>query len=417
MEIIEYGHAVTLEIGQSETDAITEASALWQRRLKLKDTPFRLTQIGQDKFNLEARGVAGFIRVGNITLEIAPKFLNRDTAGSNWRSAMWRFLTYGRGIEALSHTSGRICVEEGIADVLADIFLTSLKGASTRGYPLGYQPSKIDSPFLNGSIDPKKYSRLLPVTGKVGIVTTKLTIDTPTNRLLKWTGYELARTVESANRRKRLNLWVTELPNVSAIPPRIEEVPSPRHQYPHLVHAVEIAKLLYEDRKVGYLNGEFNLPGFLWDSDDLFERATRRLLSEAARSLGLSVSKRSHTLAKITGTNKKTHTTPDIDVWRGEQSVFIADAKYKILGNKPSNEDFYQVLAGGRVRAVPTVALLYPSIGTGLTDLSFEPKGLGNPTTVLVTKIGLESFATRAQMRTLRNEVTKWMAASMTQVQ
>jgi hypothetical protein len=133
MEVIEYGDAVTLKIGQSEAKAISESNVLWRRRLKLKENPFQLTKLGPDKFNLEARGVAGFIRVGDITLEIAPKFLNRDTAGPSWRSAMWRFLAYGRGIEALSQTSGRVGVEEGIADVLADMFLTSLKGASNRG--------------------------------------------------------------------------------------------------------------------------------------------------------------------------------------------------------------------------------------------------------------------------------------------
>lgn len=412
MEVIENGHPVTLNIGQSEIEAIYESNVLWKHRLKLKEKPFRITPLEQDKYNFEARGVAGFIRVGNTTLEIAPKFLNRNTAGPNWRSAIWRFLAYGRGIEILSKTSGLLGVEEGIADLLADMFLASLRGASTRGYPLGYRPHRLDSSFISGRLDPKKFSKILPTNGKAGIITTKLTNDIPTNRLLKWAGHELAITVESPSRRKRLKIWSSELQNVSSIPPRIEQVPSPRHQYPHLTHAVEIAKLLYEDREVGYESGEINLPGFLWDSDDLFERATRRLLSEAARPLGFNVSKRSHTLAKITSTGKVTHTTPDIDVSRGTYSIFIADAKYKNLGNKPSNEDFYQVLAGGRVRSVPTVALLYPSIGTGVKDIIFKPEGSGNPTTVLVTTIGLESFASRAKFQSLRNEVTNWMVAA-----
>jgi 5-methylcytosine-specific restriction endonuclease McrBC regulatory subunit McrC len=414
VEVIEYGQAVILEIGQSEAEAISESSVLWQRRLKLKVKPFLLNQLGQNTFSLEARGVAGFIRIGKITLEIAPKFLNRDAAGPNWRSAMWRFLAYGRGIEVLSQTSGRLGVEEGIADVLADIFLTSLKGASIRGYPLGYQPRRLDSLFVSGRLDPKKYSRLLPVTGKIGIITTKLTNDIPTNRLLKWAGLELARTVESPARRKQLNLWATELPHVSAVPPRIEQVPPTKHQFPHLVHAVEIAKLLYEDRKAGYNNGDVCLPGFLWDSDDLFERATRRLLSEAARPLGFNASKRSHTLAiKIsTGSETSTLTTPDIDIWRGERSVFIVDSKYKNLGRNPSNEDFYQILAAGRVRAVPTVALLYPATGTGVTDRTYKPQGGDYPMTVLVTTIGLESFASRSRIRSLRDEVTNWICAA-----
>jgi len=416
VEVIEYGQAVTLEIESLEAEAITDASQLWRKKLKLKDPPLCLTQLEKGKYSLKARGVAGFIKVGNLSLEIAPKFLNRNTAGPGWRSAMWRFLAYGRGIEALSQTSGRLGVEEGIADVLADMFLTSLKGASTRGYPLGYKPNRLDSSFVSGRLDPKKFSRLLSITGKIGIVTTKLTNDIPTNRLLKWAGHELARTVESPSRRKRLNLWATELPNVSTVPPRIEQVSSPSRQYPHLVHAVEIAKLLYDDREISYAKGGLDLPGFLWDSDDLFERATRRLLSEAARPLGFRVSKRSHVLAKTTSAEKEalTHTTPDIDVWHGEHSVFIVDAKYKNLGRNPSNEDFYQILAGGRVRFVPTVALLYPAAGTGVTDRSYKPIGDGYPTTVLATTIGLESFASRSKIRSLRDEITSWIVTATT---
>lgn len=416
MEVTEYGPAVTLKIKQSEAEAISNSSDLWQRRLKLKKQPFRLVNLSKDQFSLEVQGVAGFIRVGKVTLEIAPKFLDPNVAGPNWRSAMWRFLAYGRGIEFLSQASGRHGVEEGIADVLADIFLTSLKGASTLGYPLGYQPRRLDSTFFSGRLDPKKYYRLLPATGKIGIITTSLTKDNPTNRLLRWAGCELARTVESPVRRRRLNLWATELPCVSAIRPKMEQVPSPKLQYPHLVHAIEIARLLYDDREIGYDSGGLSLPGFLWDSDDLFERATRRLISEAARTLRLNASKRSHVLATtiLSGKEISTPTTPDIDVWTGERSVFVLDSKYKNIGRNPSNEDFYQILAAGRVRSVSTVALLYPAAGTGMMTRIYKPQGTGTPTCVYVSTIGLESFASRSRISSLREEVTNWIAAAIT---
>lgn len=412
MEIIEYGQAVTIEIDPLTAQEIIDCSEFWRRQLKIKDQPFRLTKLVDGKYNIEARGVAGFIRIKNITLEIAPKFLNRKTAGQSWRTAMWRFLAYGRGIEAFSQTSGNHSVEEGISDVLADMFLTSLNGASTKGYALGYKQMNLNSSFLSGRLDSKKYSRLIPVTGKIGIIANQLTNNIPTNRLLKWAGNELARTVESPARRKRLQLWANELPNVPSIAPLSEQVPSSTHQYPHLVNAIEIAKLLLDDREIGYADGAQKLPGFLWDSDDLFERATRRLLTEACRPLGFNVSKRNHSLAKVTvsDSEKMTHTTPDIDVWKGEKSVFIADAKYKNISKHPANEDFYQILAAGRVRAVPAVALLYPSTGTGITERKYEPIGNGSPDTVLVTTIGLESFTTRTQIRMLRDEVTSWIA-------
>ena len=85
VEVTEYGSSVALSIDSTEAEAISKASDLWRQRLKLKERPFRIYQSGPGQFNLEARGVAGFIRVGSITLEIAPKFLNRDYVGPNWR--------------------------------------------------------------------------------------------------------------------------------------------------------------------------------------------------------------------------------------------------------------------------------------------------------------------------------------------
>ena len=417
MEVVENDQAVILEIDQSAVREILASSELWRRQLKLKSQPFRLSKLAKNKYSFEARGVAGFIRIRNITFEIAPKFLNRHTAGPGWRTAMWRFLTYGRGIEGLSQTSGHYGVEDGISDLLADIFLTSLKGASSRGYALGYKQIANNSSFLSGRLDPKKYSKLLPVTGKIGVIASKLSSDIATNRLLKWAGNELARTVESPARRKRLQLWSDELPNVSAVAPLAKQVPTPNHQYPHLVHAIEVSKLLLEDREVGYSEGVQNLPGFLWDSDDLFERATRRLFSEAARALGCNVSKRRYPLAKTTidGEEKRTHTTPDICVWNSNKTVFIADSKNKSITRhrNPSNNDFYQILAGGRVQSVPAVGLLYPFRGTGITERQFKPEGDGSPAIVFVITVGLESFSTRAQVRALRDDITSWMESAI----
>jgi len=411
MQVIEYGEPITLDICSSEASDISKTSKTWQHKLKLTRPPFKIKNLPCGKFELSVKGVAGFIKVGKTTLEIAPKFLNQETSGSQWRKAMWKFLAYGHGIQALGHTSGNFSQDEGIADILADIFLKSLNGASTRGYPLGYKSTRLDSAFVTGRLDPAKYNKLIPVSGKVGVITSKLSKDIPTNRLIKWAGLELARTVESPERRKKLKAWASELSGVSSIPPNQDQVPALNQQYPHISDVVEISKLLLEDRKSSYGQGELSLPGFLWDSDNLFERATRRLISESAKPLGLSTSKNTHRMAKtyINGESKFTNTTPDIDVCLNDRSALILDSKYKNKGKHPSNEDFYQVLAAGRVRAVETVALIYPSSGTGLSYNTYEPLGVGFPSKVITTTIGLESFATPKALRLLKNELTSWI--------
>ncbi|WP_165356553.1 hypothetical protein [Sphingosinicella sp. BN140058] len=357
------------------------------------------------------------MKIGKLSVEIAPKFINRASRGAGWRSAMWRFLAYGHGIETLSDASGTSADEEGIADVIAELFLGALRGASARGYPLGYSERRFRSPFLRGRLDPRDYKRLLPVTGQLGVMASQLTRDVPTNRLLKWAGNQLELTVEDPGRRQQLRSWAGELPNVQSSWTRRAVVPSARRHHPHLAHAVEIAKMLADDRQVAYESGELTLPGFLWDSENLFERAVRRLFAEAARPLGLSVTKESLPLATtvFSGTIQTTRTTPDITVRRGKHHVLHADAKYKTLGEHPKNIDFYQVLSAGLVSSVRHVALMYPTSDDGISHRAYTPVAEGNPQVVSIAKVGLGSFSTKKGIEMLRSEMQSFLRNCLTQ--
>lgn len=412
MELTENAPATPVVLTPSGVARVAEASSYWRKALKLREEPLRLTPTSTKEYLLEARGVAGFIRVDDQNLEIAPKFLNRALCGPGWRAAMWRFLAYGYGVEALADAAGHRANEDGIADVLAELFLTSLRGASARGYPLGYRHTLMNSAFLRGRLDPKKYGNLLPVSGRIDIVAAQLTTDIPTNRLLKWAGNQLASTVEDAGRRRRLLAWSAELPGVQSVLPRTHSVPPPQRHHPYLVHAVEIAKLLQDDTLAGYQSGELTVPGFLWDSESLFERAVGRLFHDACHSSGLAVIKERLKLARTSdeGHETSTYTTPDVTVRRGVNPVLHADAKYKVFNEHPSNEDFYQVLAAGRVSDIETVALVYPSHGAEIRTKRYRPFGTGRPHTAFTVTIGLEAFATRRGIRLLREKLRTTLA-------
>lgn len=412
MELVENAPPVPVELTASQAVSIADTSTHWRKKLRLREDPIRLSIGANGSYLIEARGVAGFIRVGEVTLEVAPKFINRETAGAGWRAAMWRFLAYGHGIQALSDAAGSPTKEEGIADVLADMFLASLKGAAARGYPVGYRTSAFATAFLRGRLDPREYAKLLPPTGKLRVLAPALTTDTPTNRLLKWAGSELAATVEEPQRRQQLINWLGELPGVSSAAPSARAVPLPRRHHPYLVHAVEIAKLLLDDWEAGYESGELLLPGFLWDSENLFERAARRLAGEACRSLGLSVVKAPHPLARLQSSeiDARLDTTPDITVQAGGSPLLLMDAKYKVLGDHPNNADIYQVLAGGRVSGVGSVALLYPAGDNSLATSSYVPFGAGLPSVISTVRIGLNAFSSRSALRLLRDEFASWIS-------
>lgn len=412
MDLEENGPPGQLSLTPEEVARVRAASARWRQRLKIRHEPLSLTSVGGSDYELSANGVAGFVRLGSLNIEIAPKFLPVASAGSGWRDALWRLLLFGEGLEYLGpRASGTSSANAGLADLLAEVLLNSVAAASVRGYPLGYTSEKQTSQFMRGRLDQSRLQVLVPFRGVVPVVTRRLTRDIPINRLLKWAATELARAVETPHRRKRLLAWTAGLPEVSDVPPHVDRVSRPDRQHEHLSAAFDVAKTLLADRRGAFGDGELDLPGFLWDSEDLFERVVRRLFDVAGRPLGLVATKRAHHLLAdhTSGNPRYTSTTPDVDVHAAGVSRLLVDAKYKVLGRDPLSDDVYQVLSGGRVTGVSRVALAYPSSGSGLTVRDYEPVGLGATTDLSTLQLGLEAFATRSGIIHLQEEVRDWM--------
>lgn len=417
VEIDEYGDPVTISPTESDVVALKIASRRWRSQLRLASNPIEVRPLPGGDYSILAKNVAGFVRVGNLSLDIAPKFLNRASAGPAWRAALWRMLAYGYGYDLLgAMASGSFVENDGIADVLADLFLRSASQASIRGYPLGYVFAAERSQFLRGRLDVRRLHAELPFTGRVPVVSTRLSRNIALNRLLKWAALRLSRLVESPHRRRALTVWANQLADVTPRPPRLEHVPSPRRHYPHLEPAVDVAKVLLADQSAGFAQGGLELPGFLWNSDDLFERTARRLFNDAARPNGLAATKRGHRLVAVaepSGGVRYSSTFPDIDVHAAGAARLIADAKYKVLGRDPSSDDIYQVLAGGRAADVENVALVYPAGGVGVASRRTEPVGPGRPLHLHLVIIGLESFGSAVSLRNLQADLSAWLSAAL----
>jgi 5-methylcytosine-specific restriction endonuclease McrBC regulatory subunit McrC len=302
--------------------------------------------------------------------------------------------------------------DRGIADFLADLFIASVDTAALMGYPLGYQTQRRLSPFMSGRIDPRRIARLAIPDGQLPVEMKRLTRDTDLGRLLKWAGRELSRLVESGERRGRLRAWIANLPEVADTPRTLLRSASVSHQFPHLKVAIDIAHMLLADHWGEYGNGALNLPGFLWRSETLFEKAMLRLARQSAHPLGMTADKRRHRLAIESGGTGRLSTTPDIDVHRGGESVVLLDAKYKILGEMPSTDDVYQVVSAGRVCSVRRVGLLYPSEGLGLHVRTFDVMGAGMPSILALVSVGFQSFESLATVRVLKTQLTSWFRES-----
>jgi hypothetical protein len=71
------------------------------------------------------------------------------------------------------------------------------------------------------------------------------------------------------------------------------------------------------------------------------------------------------------------------------------------------------VLAGGRVADVDVVALVYPWSGSHLHVRSGRPFGSGRPYRLDLLGLGLEAFASNADVRKLQADLTAWLSSSI----
>jgi len=412
MRLIENGPS---ELVLATPDDVIELHTLnerWRRRLRLRELPFAITQAQTGQISLQARNIAGFVQFGNIKLEILPKFVADRIELAGWRTALWNFLAFGEGLHLTESATGQFTEDDGLADLLAELFLKAVAASHVLGFPMGYKETSFTSRFLKGRLDPKSYGRLIPPNGKVTNLASRLTTNVEATQLLKWAGGELARLVRNPGRRQALKQWQTLLPDVGSRAP-LRRVYADTHRYPHLTDAFAIAQLLLRGESVNYGSGAAALPGFLWNSDTLFEAVCFRLFSTAVRPMGLSVDKPSLSLAS--GDGMRLSTIPDILIQKSGVPVLSLDAKYKHLGGSaPRTSDVYQVMAVGRVSGLSQVGLVYPSVGKTVTVRNMIPEGEGLPTSVHVVELGLESFVNADGIKLLQTDITRWIKQQVT---
>ncbi|PCK30586.1 5-methylcytosine restriction system specificity protein McrC [Pseudoalteromonas piscicida] len=407
MTLVEYGAPISIQLTEKEVESLRLASSSWRKKLRLKYSPLSISGNGNNSYLVTARGVAGFISVGDLHLEIIPKYIAESDSDS-WKVSMWRFLSYGKGFNLFEHTRIGLSRQDGIVDLLAELFLSSVQGVNEIGYAISYKEVEVVGGNLVGYLNPERYDTFLPVTGELHLITDELSNDNDINQLLKWAGAQLEANVESNELRKRLMHWSEELSHVSDVKPLRKVAAQRLNNYSHLKPAVEISELLLDDLTVNFSQDFANVPGFLWDSDALFERAIFRLFKETLLSCGLRVVKQHLTLAS--GDNgQKLITIPDLLFKNSERIVFLGDAKYKNYKGRPSPEDFYQIMAGAALVGLDCAALIYPASGGELLIDEFTVASNQKPGRVYAVKIGINAFSSSSSLFSLKRELKHWI--------
>lgn len=412
--LVEYGEGIEIAGDEGFVNAINKEADLWKNRLGLQSSPFEATSMGA-RVRLRTRDVAGFIRVGDYQIEVAPKFLDPSSVVSGeWRVALWRILEL---VENDSLFSQSYLLAENqdrsLIDVMARSFLASLRFGSSQGLPRGYREQSGKQVVLRGRVDTSRFGDLVLRPWELSCVFEDYVEDIPINRLFRWTARELARDVYSLQLHRSLIEFDSLLSHVEATPPSPEEVDRLRLpvQYRDLVPALDIARLIMQSKGLSHGIQSHEVSGFLWKSSDVYEAFVFRLMRlTAGRRLGLRVSKDSFDLASPVRppASRSFRTEPDVQVRDGHgQSILILDAKYKSWqGGVPGPADRYQVIVGGWITGCDRVALAYPSPGGRRREaMRWELNGPSSPTLLAAIFVNLSAMSNPRGERQLSDEL------------
>lgn len=365
VQVQEYGDYVELPGWALTSRDVAAANWKWQRKLNLPQPPFQI-DINSTSLKVRALGVTGIARVGNLDIEVVPKFL--DIAHPRWKEAFWKILVSStESVHDDLPTNASAGGESSFVDFLADLFIRSYWTGSARGLPRTYRLQKGSGLTLKGSFDPTRSTDFFAEPWRVPYVLDVFTEDTPLARLLRWTAVSLRGLVSPSNRGKQLSVIVNDLSLARKVPPHIIDARQIQlgAQYRGLEMAKDIGLLLLESSGLTHEVGEFDLPGFLWRSNTVFEEFVFAVCEKVADDLGLSVTKsRYHFGEVVRGPGKPLTMIPDVVFLDADGAVCaVADAKYKKISAEgtPVLADAYQMITAGHILGCPHVALIYPS--------------------------------------------------------
>lgn len=381
-----------------EATAVEELRASgerWAVELGVPSPPLYVRRSG-GSYVLGARHVTGFVRVGDLQIEIRPKFLAgaAEPDGRPWQRALWNALRLSPGqLDLQGPLPARLTDANTFADLLAESFLASVARGSARGLPRRYVEHDVETPGVRGRLRRDRPVALLTRPWALPCRVSQLSEGTPVAQLLRWAAVRLARLSVSTPRARALLDLAESLGDVAPVPPAAATVERMDlgTQYAGLALARDIGLILLRSRSLEPRPDSGEIHGVLWVTHRLFEGAVRELARRAALRLGLQAATGTVRLGERLGTGADLGTTPDVRVLRGGRTVLVLDAKYKVRPGNPAADDVYQVIAGAHAARSPAGALVYPS--TLPRHDTWRLQGDGPPWALAAVGIDLLSLA------------------------
>lgn len=416
VQLKEYGNFVNVKNSLLSARDVDDINIKWKNMLNLPQLPFIYRQ-DSESLKIRAVGVTGIIQIGSVDFEIIPKFL--DEYQPEWRSAFWNILLLGSDSlfdsKLTNASSGR---DTNFADYIAEMFIDSFYKGSVRGLPRSYRKISKSGFTLRGSLDTSRYANFVVTPWEIPYLSDELSEDTDLARLLRWAAIKLEKVVGNSSTKRTLRFISSDLSHVSNRAPHIIDARRIRlgSQHQGLKKAKDIGIILLESSGLAHLNGDYKLPGFLWNSNVVYENFIYNICSSAAVSQKYSISKREYRFASvIRGIGKELITIPDV-VFKDAQNntIAVVDAKYKkyISDGKPAPADTYQMITAAHVLGCQHVSLIYPvSKNAETTTWKVSSKLSDKSIHLSAIFINLMELSTENGKKKLVDSIINWLNA------
>ncbi len=359
------------------------------------------------RYELVATQHVGTIALPGLHVLIRPKvpienvLLLLEAGTPSWRAEQFDYATTGDLLPAF-----------------AGFFATALDRALATGLHRWYRVEEDWLPTIRGRLDLTAQFRRPGILSPVPCRFDEFTPDVDENRVLKAALRRLLRTpgIQTAVRRRLMHeLARFELVADVYVDPSVVDRLHLHRLNQHYEPPLRLAQLILRNMTLQDRPGGRRASAFLVDMNDLFQRfVTGRVQRLLHGRLHVVPEPGGHL-----GHGRKVRLEPDLVFYRGRESAYVGDTKYKLLGDQLGrNADYYQLLAYTTALDLPEGVLIYcqadgdaphkvvevrhasKRLWTYLLDLSGSPTDVENALTELADWIAVHALPFASLART-----------------
>lgn len=354
---------------------ITRLNKHLRQSLGLRQDPIEV-RVTEGELEVRARGIAGTLSAGQLTLNIAPKFVPKADVEEEWshsllmliRHANPRHVAFGRSMHL---GTARL----SFVDLLAMAFIDAVQAGSRDQIIQTYQVQELSLPTIRGRLNiQRQIHSTVQRPHLMECDVDQLDPLNPYNNLLKWAASEFSRVAGTSGLRRRITDLARTMPGIpNAALAKRNPVVTPPPQYRAWQPALEIASLLCSGLTHSG-RGRHHGHSFVFNLERLFEHFVEIMLHRVVSSIRgatLTNHRQAKTLYAVPETPSQSsfYSKPDNLLMDGERKVAVVDAKYKRLSDstgdkdqKPQNQDVYELVAAMTAHQCEAGILVYPKV-------------------------------------------------------